>query len=679
MTIRSRIACRALVALLVLSGAAVPTALAQERMLAGQVVDERGEGVPDATIFVTRLGRARHLAEVSARLRAMTPAAEASDGVVKSGRDGTFSVEVAPGRYSVAVFKIGYSVALAEVNLVTRNPLQVLIREEAPTAATEKAAAKREGGLDWILRRSDGDELHELRAGLEGTSHGDAARAGHGVRMPPVNGELRQDFSGSDLLGGEAAGPGDASGRTTRLELRGAAGEEGFWRFAGHTGRTSAAPAAGGAARQDGTSSGVGGAFDYRLGPGDDLKTGVRYATSRYVFHSGDATDDIDQQQTQAALNTRWDKSLGDGAGVFVVGSYQEAAVLQPAGDQGAGEAGRLVDRSVGAAAGLAFRSDDHEVGMALRVHTYRYDLADGGALLYRADWTAVPFEQGTEGSAVTFSGGDGWRVADHHVLNYGIGYHNDFSSGTSYVVPRVGMTSTLTDGGDLVVRSAVMYRVEDGRVPAQAIPSSDAGDLRPQSARLGYEIGVTRRPEDRLQFAATLSYRPFQEGIDGQDAPKDEMLILSDATAGRHEMEFEVERSLGLVRGVFTGSIGRVQGRLSPVLNEGPVMELQTGQAHYLLTGLRATIQPTDTEVRIDYRRVESEAESRDPGRPASLDYRRLDLAVLQDLPISPFASSRWRVMMIYQGLLLDSADASAWAGPWAASRVSGGVEVSF
>lgn len=34
----------------------------------------------------------------------------------------------------------------------------------------------------------------------------------------------------------------------------------------------------------------------------------------------------------------------------------------------------------------------------------------------------------------------------------------------------------------------------------------------------------------------------------------------------------------------------------------------------------------------------------------------------------------------MTYQGLLLDSADgASAWAGPGAASRVSGGVDVSF
>src|SRR5262249_15615916 len=147
-------------------------------------------------------------------------------------------------------------------------------------------------------------------------------------------------------------------------------------------------------------------------------------------------------EQTQAALNTRWDRSLGDGARVFVVGSYQEAAVLQPAADQAflpslaiaAGEAGRLVDRTVGAAAGLAFRLDDHEVGMALRVHTYRYDLADGGALLYRADWNAVPFEQGMEGSAVSLSGGDGWRVADHHVLNYGLGYHNDFSSGISYV-----------------------------------------------------------------------------------------------------------------------------------------------------------------------------------------------------------------------------------------------------
>lgn len=96
MTIRSGIACRALVALLIVSGAAVPSVRAQERRLAGQVVDESGEGVPDATIFVTELGPARRLAEASARLRSPTPPGDAGDRVVKSARDGTFSVPSRP-------------------------------------------------------------------------------------------------------------------------------------------------------------------------------------------------------------------------------------------------------------------------------------------------------------------------------------------------------------------------------------------------------------------------------------------------------------------------------------------------------------------------------------------------------------------------------------------------------
>ena len=705
MTLHSGNACHALVALLITCGAAVPFASAQERALAGQVVDGRGAGLAGATIFVTQVGRARRAAEASAQLRAAAAAVDTADRVLKSGPDGSFSAQVPAGRYRIAVFKPGYEVALAEVNMATRNLLDVRMRSEAASPADTPAdATARDGGLDWILRRSDDDELRQVEAGLEGLPGSAAlvssrsrgpAPAGIGWRMPTINGELTQDFSGADLLGGEASGPGDASGRSTRLALRGPAGEQGSWRFDGHAVRTTAGLSGGDEARRGGTMAGLGLGFDYRLGPDDDLKTLVRYSTRRYLFESLDAADDVDQAQRNAAVRARWDRRLGDGALLFVTGSCREAAFRQPDGGQasaptftaGAGEGGRLVDRSVAAAAGLVLRPEDHVIDLGMRVHSFRYDLGDGGALLSGAGSSALPLEAGTVGRAMTLFGADDWRITDRYAVNYGLRYHNDLSSRGTYVVPRVGLTTTLPGAGDLVVRSAVMYRVEENRPSLPVLAADDRSGVRSEAGRLGYEIGVASRPEDRLQFAASLSYRPFQERLDEQDGEPssaglldERVLVLSDATAGRHEMEIEVQRGFGLVRGVLLGSIGRVQGRLSPVLGDGPVVDLAAGQAHYYLTGLRAMIKPTETEVRIDYRSVLGETETQETGGAASLHYRRLDLAVLQDLPFFPFAASRFRVLMAYEGLLLDSVEGVApWPGSGATSRVTGGVDISF
>jgi TonB dependent receptor len=705
MTLRSGNACHALAALLFVFGADVTSARAQDRALAGQVVDGRGAGLAGATIFVTQVGRARRAAEESAQLRATAASVDTADRVLRSGSDGSFSAQVPAGRYRIAVFKPGYEVALAEVNMATRNLLDVRMRPAAASPAEAPGdPAAREGGLDWILHRSDGDELRDIAAGLEGRTGSTAlvssrvagtAPAALRWRMPTINGELRQDFSGSDLLGGETAGPGDASGRSTRLALRGPAGQQGSWRFDGQAVRTTAGLSGGDEARRGGATTGLGVGFDYRLGPDDDLKTLVRYSTRRYLFESLDAADDVDQAQRNSAVRARWDRNLGDGARLFVVGSCREAAFRQPDGvsttvptfTAGAMEGSGLVDRSVAAAAGVALRSADHAIDLGMRVHSFRYDLGDGGALLSGTDSSALPLEPGTVGRAMTLFGGDDWRITDRYALNYGLRYHDDLSSRGAYVVPRVGLTTTLAEAGDLIVRSAVMYRVEDGRPSPLAPGAPEPAAGRSDAGRLGYEIGVASRPEDRLQFAATLSYRPFQERLDEQDSalpsagfPGEGVLVLSDATAGRHEMEIELERGFGLVRGVLLGSMGRVQGRLSPVLGDGPVVDPAEGQAHYYMTGLRATIKPTETEVRIDYRSVLGEADAHETGGAASLHYRRLDLAVLQDLPFTSFAASRFRVLMAYEGLLLDSVDGVApWPGSGATTRVTGGVDISF
>ncbi len=110
MTLRSGNACHLLVACLISFYLAVPCVRAQDRPLAGQVVDGRGVGLAGATVFVTELVYAPRSAEAAAWPRLPATAIEGGDRVLKSGADGSFGAQVPAGRYRIAVFKPGYEV-----------------------------------------------------------------------------------------------------------------------------------------------------------------------------------------------------------------------------------------------------------------------------------------------------------------------------------------------------------------------------------------------------------------------------------------------------------------------------------------------------------------------------------------------------------------------------------------
>ncbi|MBI1949738.1 MAG: carboxypeptidase regulatory-like domain-containing protein [Acidobacteria bacterium] len=691
-------ACLAIAGLLTFLGGVSTPAFGQERPLAGHLVDGQGGGVGDATLFLMPVGRPRLSAEKEANLRGTPAASDGGGRVTRSAADGSFSALLPAGRYRIAAFKPGYEVSLTEVHLLVRSRVEITMRPVDGVPAGEPGGGEgRGGGLDWILRQPDGNILRDRAIDLDGPTEerpeappAGERRAAFWTRLP-IDGEFGQHLSGGSLLGGEASGPGDSSGRSTRLSLRGPVGGQGSWRFDGRTGRTTTALDPGSDLRRGRRSSGLGIGLDYRLGPGDGLQAEMRYGTSRYLLAAGLAPDEVDQEQKTAGVRTRWDRRLGSEIQLHVGASYLEAGVRQPPGSQGprlaltAGGPDRngQVDRSLGAIAGLAFRADAHVVGLAVRVHSYRYELGDGGALLSSFDAGPVPLETGGQGSAVSLSGQDDWRVAERSVVHYGLGYHNDWAAGISYFVPRVGLTCALSSAGDLLVRSALVYRFEDWlqAAPGGAAPGEQDGS--PDPRRFGWEIGVERRPENRLQFVATLSYRPFQEMAGDRTAPPafqdDGVPVLADAAAGRHEMGIEVGRGFGVVRGSLAGSLGRVEGRLSPYIQESPFQGVRAGEARYYLTSLRAQFEPTETEVRIGYRRVTGETEVAAGAGNGSLDYRRLDFAVYQDLPWVAMANSRWRVLMAYQGLQYDSLDDPSLSDSGATSRVTGGVDISF
>lgn len=688
--------CLAIASLLILLERASTPAFAQDKPLAGILMDARGGGIADATLFITPVGRPRLSAEMQADLRGRPSAGEAGSRVIRSAPDGSFSALLPAGRYRIAAFKPGYEVALSEVNLLARNRIAITLNPEQNPPAGSAGAGDGQGDLDWILRQPDGNVLRERTLDLEGlmAENAPAAQpAAFWARMPPIDGEFVQHLSGGSLLGGEAAGPGGSSGRSTRLELRGPAGSQGSWSFDGRDGRSSTTLDAGSDSRRARRSTGLGVGLDYRLGPSDGLQAEMRYGTSRYLLGAPWSPESMDQEQKTAGVRALWKRRLGDESSMHVGASYMEAGVREPsvaaesrtALPAGSDDFDGQSDRSIGATAGLAFRAAAHDVGLSLRVHAYRYDLGDGGAFLSSLDVGPAALEAGGEGSAVSFSGQDDWRVAERSVVQYGLGYHTDRAAGSSYLVPRVGMTCALSAAGDLFLRSALLYRIDDREPAGTGGPAPGrSGDPSPGTRNLGYEIGVTRRPENRLQFAATLSYTPFQGfgGGDGSPSPvfqDDGVPVLADAGAGRHVMEFEVGRGFGIVHGSLTGSVGRVEGRLSPLLQEAPLNSLKAGEARYYLTSLRAQFQPTDTELRIDYRRVTGSMQPAVLAGDGALDYRRLDLAVYQDLPWVMIANSRWRVLMAYQGLQYDSLDDPDLPDSGATSRITGGVDISF
>jgi len=693
-------ACLTLVALLVVFGTHSTPAIAQDRSLEGQVIDARGGAVAGATIFLTPIGRTRYSTFTQMR-SGPTPAGEEIAGrVVRSTADGSFTALLPLGRYRIAAFKPGYEVALGEVNLQARGVVEMRMSpmDKPGTAATDDAAGDARN-LDWILRHPGVDVLRDqeqsVGSPIEAEGFGPAAsapgaRAMLAATQPlPVAGEIEQSLGGTSLWGGESPGSGGSSSRATRVGLHGRVGEQATWWFDGMTDRAEASLEDKDSVTRARRSTGLGLALDYRPRAGDVVQTRLRYGVSRYVFDPNASEGSIDQDQRSAGVRGRWERALNEGTSLYVTGGYLETGARKEPADQDTTHAlaesaidGRM-DRSVGAGAALSFKAVDHDVGIGLRVHSYHYGMGDDGAGLLLADPGAAPLESAGQGSAMSLFGSDDWRLADGYVLGYGLGYHNNLSTGGAYLVPRVGLTRALPGSAGLVMRSAVVYRVDEG-------PTTDGSDERPvetslDTVRLGYEFTVERRPEDRLQFAATVSYMPFQ-GIDGDEGPlpppgasERPVLVIADASAGRRQMEVELRRGFGWVRGSLAGSIGRVEGRLRPVLDEAPLQGLAAGEARYYRTSLRALFEPTDTELRIDYRKVMEDTEPASAGGAGSLTYRRLDLAVLQDLPWVALANTRWRVLMAYQGLLVGSIEEPAAPGSGITSRLTGGVDVSF
>lgn len=682
---------------------------AAEGPVAGQVVDGEGVAIAGATIYLAPL---REPATAAFGPVARSSGLEESDILVlKTAEDGTFSGAAPPGRYGVAASKPGYDLLLTEISLRTRRLLELRLRQAARLILGDRPSAAEAGedDLDWILRRPAGDILRDREAALTGPEPdgGEVEAANRDVRdlvartpvaarwferlLRPLDGEITHLMTSEDLLG-EAPAPGEIDGSATRLALNGAFGDGGSWRFAAGRGRSSAGPAAGGprlGRREDRVKF----ATQHVLGIRDRLQAEIDCGMVRFAREAGASSLDAgDQAQRTTVVRSRWDRRLGPDVVMHVDGTYHTAG-LNASDDPGvldaasgaARDGNQAWDRTWRAEAGVVLDTESHHVDLGLRASAYRHDLLSRGYLLAVSPEILGLAESGDRGSAVSLFGQHDWRVAERYVVNYGLGYHGLLGEGSGFIVPRVGVTRAPDRPGGTMVRSMVLYRLDD---------SSEAGGRRPaatsrypafgEAGRVGYLIAVESALLGRTRVAAAVSYRPFEE-MAGD--PRGETLpgtgaagpiVLTDGAAGRHELGLEVHRGFGDFHGSLSGRVGRVAGRLAPAAEESPASVLRFGEARYYLTRVRAFYAPTETEVLIDFRRVTGELEA-GPDDPAALQYRRVDLTVQQELPRLT-QSARFRVLMAYQGLLSGQTGAAAGgAAPLAASRLSGGVEIDF
>ncbi|MFQ5876498.1 MAG: hypothetical protein ACE5JH_02225 [Acidobacteriota bacterium] len=694
MSFRTPIVAAALAALMG-SGAASGTALARTyRTLTGRVVDGEGEGIGGANVIVTPIAP-RH-----PNLLLLFTAGSPASGrfsAVRSRPDGGFSALLPEGRYSVAAYKNGYDVALSAVNTRARAFLELELQRAARIVLGDLpvGSAGQELGLSWILRRSTGGVLHEREESVAGPPV--ASRAAHsgwlGEVLGPVDGEFRQRFSGAARPGGEDAAIGDTAGRTTALALSGAIEGLGTWRFLGRSGKA-VATLRGGAVRRDRSSDLMRAGVDLDLGAADALTAEIEYGTHRFVVDSREeAVGSTDQEQRTIGLRSRWDRRLGGVTRLFVDAAYFETGVRvpqagAPLAPADGTEIGRLTDRSWLATAGMAIDSGDHRLDFALRTSSYRYDLRDLGVMLNRPGPGPTLAEPGTRGNALSLFAGDDWRVADGYVVNYGFGYHANLSAGGTYIVPRIGLTRRLSEDGATLLRSMVMFRLNDAGRAAGELRAGAGGSVdRDRAGRVGYLIALERRSGDRLRLSATFRYQPFEEGLESGGPHGaagewgDALPLLTDGAAGRREFDLELAHAIGDFRGSISGSVGRVRGRLTPAVEEAPVQILMPAELRYYATRLRAVYAPTETELQVGYQWMMAE----DRGDPLTgsgeIDFRRLDLVIYQDLPwLQDTWNADWKVLMAYQDLAYGTLfDGSGRAVPVSASRLTGGVDIRF
>ncbi len=608
-----------------------------------------------------------------------------------------------PGRYFLALNKPGYQVLMAQVNSrwISRLTLTLI-----PGAAVPGPPPATQGGsMDWVLRVPRSDLLKEIRPGDPVAAAAGAPDAPEDGRSEspeggpavlarlPFNGEVEQWFTTDPSFAGGGSDLGSSSGRTTSLRLDGDLLGRGNWQVGGIMGSLSTGAGQGspGGGERDEGAGRLRVAMNYDLSPEDSVRFHARY--DQDSFRDGtSAVSAIPPVQEVRTLGYQagWVRKMDEGAGLEMKVGFLEALGRGPGDGSGPGTAAGsdtdnlLQDRRWDAGALYGFNlSPEHRFLLRAATRVYNYGDRSEGWILVPIQSDVTLAETGQRGWSVSVSGEDAWKISDPLSIIVGLDYHRaESEGGFSAVVPRLGARR---ESDRSLIQGQILFRL-DGPAPAFFGSPAESGPAPAQESCVGYRAEVLRRLGGTWTVSGHAERNPLgPEVVDGWTDSRDPTaagaLLLADASSVTEELGLEVSKKLKGVKGTLGTDQGRVRGRVTAHLDGAPIEILGPGEIRYLTLKASASVSETDTEVRLDYSRLDgldSGLTAGDSGQASRFDVRVLQLI--------PFLGKRlpadWRVLVAYQSLYRDSAGAPETGGglsPERVRRLSGGVGVRF
>ena len=648
------------------------------------VQDSAGHGLPGVEIAVFSLGT-----------QASNPLA-----ILLTDDHGRFSLEgIGLGSFFLALNKPGYPIRLAQANSRFLSLLQIRLGPELKRESGESTPGD---SMDWVLRLPRTDILKEeepqvpvpvSRDGGAGKTFKDPGSSPAPMEPGrlPVSGDVSQWYTASLAgVGGNPEAP-ESSGRATTIQVAGDFLGRGEWEVRGlsESLSTEGAGAALGGLGSDQGANRLRIAMRYDVSPEDSVRVQARFDRDSYRS-DGEPAAPVPSNQAVRTLGymANWTRAIGNESGLEVATGFVHAQASVPwetdAGS-GLGERGdELRDWRWNAQAGYRLHLPRaHRLTLAARTHIYNLDQHEAGWILtpVRSDLSGL--DSGQRGWGLSLSGEDSWQLSEPVSLILGLDTH--ISEGIDrnvILVPRVGARK---QGDQSTLQGWVLVRTDNlGTIESRQDESLGRGAA--ESETLGFRAEILRRFQGNWVMTGHVERNPLgasailgQPGIADPSTP--EVMLITDPSAWSQEAGFSISKSLKGVEGSLESDHGRVVGRLAGGLTEAPVLVLEDGGVRYLAVKVTASVQKTDTRVRLDYTRLEG-TEFEDSSR-AMLSSSRVDLVILQPIPfVSNRGAGSWRILFGFQSLSRDlgsGADSPSNPSPEKINRFSGGVGVSF
>ena len=635
------------------------------------VQDALGRGISGVEILVVALG---------------DPAA--SPSTLISDERGRFSLEsLGPGNFLLALNKPGYAIRFAQANSHLLSLLRIRLSVDDSIRAGSDSAAS----MDWVLRLPRSDVLKEEAPsvavqGAEQPEEAAASRSTAALSVAlPVRTELNQWYTSSLSSAGDPQSPG-STGRSTHVQVRGDLPGKGDWEVRGlsESVNTEGQNPIGRYGLDQGANR-LRLAMRYSLSPSDSLQVQARF--DRDSLHSDnemDAASPANQAVRTLGYRASWVRSLGEDSRLDVAMGFLDSRArvpgpFEPSGAQNPDD--ELRDWNWNAHAGYSFQlPGEHHLNLAARTRFYNYDQADTGWILAPLRGEITMLDLGQRGWAVTLSGEDSWRLTKPMSLILGLDTHySAYGDRSLFIVPKVGARREVDRS---MIQGWVMFRSESSG-PSETSEVASSGPSG--SEAVGFRAEVLQRLPGEWVLGGHVERNPAGNALLDDQAvagiSRGEGMVMTDATSWSQEAGMSVSKSIKGIRGSLESDQGWIVGRVAGGIEETPVLVLEQGGIRYLALKINASVEKTDTQVRLGYTRLAGDGAEADEGSAASAS--RIDVTVFQPIPfVSNRGAGSWRVLLGYQSLSAlpgVAAEVEPGAPPERVHRFSGGLGVTF